>query len=300
MIRLIGLGDNVVDLHYYKNVMYPGGNAVNFSVYARRLGFESAYIGVLGNDKEGQFLLSALKEEAVDTSRCVVRKGDTGRSGIYLINGDRVINEENDGGVVKSQPLILDEDLIHYLNNYDVIHTSYLSYLDNQLEKLTVIDSLISYDFSTYWNEQLVRGISPYVDLMLLSGAGRDKADVERCMRIAVDNSRCRLAAATFGEDGAVVYDGHNWYRKMPYNYEGGAVDTTGAGDSWITAFIAIWAQGVLKEKHYSEMNNLWEEKDKADFRKALIDYAMAEANAFARYNCQFYGGFGHESRIKL
>ena len=34
-MKVLGLGDNVVDRYVNKGIMFPGGNAVNFAVYAR-------------------------------------------------------------------------------------------------------------------------------------------------------------------------------------------------------------------------------------------------------------------------
>lgn len=33
-MKVIGYGDNVVDRYVNKKIMFPGGNAVNFAVYA--------------------------------------------------------------------------------------------------------------------------------------------------------------------------------------------------------------------------------------------------------------------------
>ena len=52
MARLIGIGDNVVDCNYTTRVMYPGGNSLNFAVYGRQLGHETAYAGVLGTHRQ--------------------------------------------------------------------------------------------------------------------------------------------------------------------------------------------------------------------------------------------------------
>lgn len=38
MIKVIGIGDNVCDQYYPTKIMYPGGQAMNFSVYAKMLG----------------------------------------------------------------------------------------------------------------------------------------------------------------------------------------------------------------------------------------------------------------------
>ena len=35
-VNALGFGDNVVDLYEHIHTMYPGGNAVNFAVYAKK------------------------------------------------------------------------------------------------------------------------------------------------------------------------------------------------------------------------------------------------------------------------
>ena len=48
-VKVLGFGDNVVDKYEHLKVMYPGGNAVNFAVYAKKFGAErSAYMGIFG------------------------------------------------------------------------------------------------------------------------------------------------------------------------------------------------------------------------------------------------------------
>ena len=37
-IRVLGFGDNVVDKYEHEGIMYPGGNCLNFAVYARMIG----------------------------------------------------------------------------------------------------------------------------------------------------------------------------------------------------------------------------------------------------------------------
>ena len=44
-MKVIGYGDNVVDRYLNKNKMFPGGNCINFSVYAKKIGINSAYLG---------------------------------------------------------------------------------------------------------------------------------------------------------------------------------------------------------------------------------------------------------------
>ena len=46
MVKVLGLGDNVCDVYLHTNTMYPGGQAVNFAVYASELGAESDFMPV--------------------------------------------------------------------------------------------------------------------------------------------------------------------------------------------------------------------------------------------------------------
>lgn len=53
-MKVIGLGDNVVDKYEHIRTMYPGGNALNFAVYAKRLGVDAAFLGAFGTDQEAK------------------------------------------------------------------------------------------------------------------------------------------------------------------------------------------------------------------------------------------------------
>lgn len=46
-MKIAAIGDNVIDRYLNKDVMYPGGNAVNVAAHASMLGAQAAYIGRL-------------------------------------------------------------------------------------------------------------------------------------------------------------------------------------------------------------------------------------------------------------
>ena len=69
-LKVIGIGDNVCDKYYPAMIMYPGGQAMNFSVYAKMLGANSAYMGVFGRDAVADHIIRTLDELGVDHSRC--------------------------------------------------------------------------------------------------------------------------------------------------------------------------------------------------------------------------------------
>ena len=55
-MKVIGYGDNVVDRYLNKNKMFPGGNCINFAVYAKKIGIDSAYLGTFGDDMEAEII----------------------------------------------------------------------------------------------------------------------------------------------------------------------------------------------------------------------------------------------------
>jgi len=67
--RICAVGDNVVDRYVDRRLMYPGGNAVNVAVHARRCGARTAYVGAVGDDAAGRLLWDVLVREGVDTDR---------------------------------------------------------------------------------------------------------------------------------------------------------------------------------------------------------------------------------------
>ena len=84
MIKVIGIGDNVCDQYYPAKIMYPGGQAMNFSVYAKMLGAQSAYLGVFGKDRVAEHIISVLDEIGVDHSNMPARM-DTQKSGLKMV-----------------------------------------------------------------------------------------------------------------------------------------------------------------------------------------------------------------------
>lgn len=296
MIRIACMGDNVVDINYIDRMIHPGGNCVNAAVYCSQLGHEAAYVGVLADDSYARIVTDSLKANGVDYSKCVVKHGETGRCTCDLIEGDRVLGDENDGGLVKSQPLVIDESLLDYLKTFDLIHTSCYSYIDDQLPKVKAAGIPLLYDFSTVWDKEKVKEIGKSADYILFSRREELTEEENRQMLCdAVDCFGCRLAVLTMGVNGACVYDGKNVYEKEPYNVTGGAVDTTGCGDSWISGFITTYAEAEKRLRQMKETagENFILPENEEDARKHIIELSMCMGNLKARHTCRIKGAYG-------
>ena len=113
--RVIGIGDNVCDKYYPAKIMYPGGQAMNFSIYAKMLGADAAYMGVFGRDEVADHVIRTLDELGVDHSRCRQYDGENGYAKVRLVDGDREFIMSNKGGIVNEHPLELTKEDLDYI-----------------------------------------------------------------------------------------------------------------------------------------------------------------------------------------
>ena len=133
-MKLLGLGDNVFDAYLFRDELYPGGNAANVSVLARRIGAEyTGYLGVLADDPPGRHFLAALREESVEVSRVRIGVGKSACNYIVLDDhGDRTFSGNNGKETVQNLfSLHLTPQDLAYAAAFDVIHTSIHSGISN-------------------------------------------------------------------------------------------------------------------------------------------------------------------------
>ena len=278
-MKVIGIGDNVVDDYVHIRTMFPGGNALNFSVYARMLGCESAYLGVFGSDAAAEHVQQTLAAIGVDNSHCYCADGPNGRAILTIEDGERVFISSNEGGISKSVPMDFIFDDLDYLQTFSIIHTSAYSYLDDHLAQMRSLNPLLSYDFSDDFDAEHALTLCQYVDIGFFSCAEWTEEATMDLVEKAVSRG-CTLAVATRGPHEAILFDGQSWFRQAPHNVT--PTDTLGAGDAFISGFLVSYVGG----------------KDDTSVRPAaLIENSLDKAASFAAEICQMQGAFGHELR---
>lgn len=275
-MNVLGLGDNVVDKYVYKSMMYPGGNAVNFSVYAKQLGAQAAYLGIFGTDEEGRHVHRVLNELGVDTSRSRSAEGENGCSLIELIDGDRVMVGWNKGGVQQEHPLVFDDSDYAYMKQFQWIHTSIYSGIESQLPELRALGVPLSFDCSDEWDDDDLKRVCPHVDLCLLSCGTMEEDAVREKLAFVASEYGCTGVLGTMGSRGALLYYNGAFHLQKPHFVQ--PVDTLGAGDSFFTAFVlALLTEGE------------WNKASEASVWKAL-----GAGAAFAAKTCLVEGAFGY------
>ncbi|WEV69167.1 PfkB family carbohydrate kinase [Bifidobacterium sp. ESL0775] len=232
--KVLGLGDQVVDEYVNLNVMYPGGNAMNFAAFAKKLGYDSAFMGVFGDDKQAQHVKDSIDKLGIDRSHSRTEHGENGCAKVNIVNGDRVFVGSNEGGVAGEKPLQLDDDDIAYLKTFSLIHMGIWGHCDHLLPRISELGIPISYDFSDEFTNDTLQGAIGYVQYGFFSVDMPDN-QVQVLLKHIFSPSN-KVLMATRGSRSTIVYDGKDFREVAPHVVK--AVDTMAAGDSFLTAFL--------------------------------------------------------------
>jgi fructoselysine 6-kinase len=288
MVKVLGLGDNVCDVYLHTGVMYPGGQAVNFAVFARELGAEADFMGVFGMDAVAAHVQESLRKRGVGCTHCRCYEGENAFARVTLVDGDRVFRGSNRGGVLQQHPIYLDEADLAYADAFDLIHTTNNGFIDGLLPALRELRPLISYDFSYRWNEEdRVDRVCPYIDFGFLSCSDLGDEETEALCRRLCDKG-CGVVTATRGSKGATVYDGSQFYSQLPDYVT--PIDTMGAGDSFATAMLVTLLQSMEKQGRTDWENSI--------LRAYLLPGALKAAAAFSARTCLVNGAFGRGAAV--
>lgn len=271
MVKVIGIGDNVVDRYLHLGTMFPGGNAVNVPVFMAKAGAKAAYLGHFGSDKAGRHIMTVLTQLGIDLSHSQVKDGPNAYSSVTVIDGERVfLHEECDATI--SHGISLSREDLEYISGFDVIHTSIYSAIEDQLPALLETGVPISYDFSEIECRDYFESIYPFVTYAFFSAGDMNKEEIEDFIR-HVSRKGPRYVVATRGSAGALLFFNGRFYEQPVV--ETRVIDTMGAGDSFIAAFL----KAVLEGKEETE---------------ALRAGALSAAET-----CTYLGAFGYGIEIE-
>ena len=281
-VSVVGFGDNVVDIYTHSNKQYPGGNCVNFAVYAKMFGAKrSAYMGYFGTDVNADHVIEALHNEKIETVKCKKISGENGYSRCKLENGDRVFLDYNEGGVRSRHIYELDEFDIEYLKQFDLVHCGNYCYMESQLPKIKEANIPLSFDFSDDSTEEYYMQIAPLVTYAFCSYDGTDE-QVKKHLK-KVSDLGPEIVCASRGAKGCMLYCNGKYYEQKAVPIEK-VVDTMGAGDSLITTFMVGYTDARKKGISQDE----------------AIVASIAEAAKFAAEICQIDGAFGYGREILM
>ncbi|MDD6466559.1 MAG: PfkB family carbohydrate kinase [Erysipelotrichaceae bacterium] len=277
-MKTISLCDYVYDVYENLKISYPGGNAANVAVNASKLGCDSAFLGNLADDVYGKHIVSIFNQYHIELSKCnVIANSSTKKCIQNIVDSERqfikVDIQDNWANVIQLQ-----EQDIDYLQTFDVIFTSCNAKIADQMYKLNQVNGVVVYDFGEkekYRTKEYFEQVVPFVDFAQFSMSACSLEQIQSF----VQRFEWQIPMLfTRGSMDPILYVDDQFYFGKVNQVK--TVDTMGAGDAYITAFIVY----LLKQG--------WKKHDK--IKQEWIVEAMEQASQYASEVCLLSGGIGH------
>lgn len=241
-MKLASIGSNCVD--FYTNIdggrPCAGGGPVNMAVYTIRLGGTASYIGPVGNDEYGKFMLDEMQKKGIDISHLYIKEGKTAVSNVELIDGERVFGDYDEG--VLGEYSLSAED-VDFILTHDVVVADLWGRVEGYFKELKLKGIATAFDLADNPDSDRVSMAIPYVDYLFFSSNEADMNKIMEKMK-SLRSMGPKLVICMLGSRGSVCYDGKNFI-KCGIKECDCIVDTMGAGDSYIAGFLTGIISGL-------------------------------------------------------
>ncbi|MGB3339495.1 MAG: PfkB family carbohydrate kinase [Devosia sp.] len=225
------VGDNCVDKYIPLGKASIGGNALNVAVQLARQGERCTYFGAVGGDDAGEWTRSALATNGVSVDRLRVLDAPTAYTNLDVdSSGDRIFTLEEFGACAIYYP---SDDDVAALRQVDHIHIGWFRGAARLRERLAGSGVTFSQDVA-------VNPDSQGLDVAFESVGPSEEHAREALARLLAAGAR--VAVVTCGSMGSMASDGRTTERTGIRAVD--VVETTGAGDTFIAAFLASWKRG--------------------------------------------------------
>lgn len=231
----------------------PGGSGTNVIVQCARLGARTGFIGAVGDDDIGRKVIGSLESEKVDTSGMVMKKDmitlhteividDDGSKFIMLNMGDAFASlrsEEVNRGLI-DQSKVFYTDLFPYGEAFHALVGAKAKGVKTVFNMQVGLETFRGMGVG---KEDILAAL-PYVDVFAPCHEGliqlTETEDLDECVTFL--RKYCRgILVFTLGEKGSIAYDEQNRKYTTERFAAGKVIDTTGAGDSYIGAFMVAY-----------------------------------------------------------
>ncbi|STY62378.1 aminoimidazole riboside kinase [Mannheimia haemolytica] len=261
MSKIWVTGDAVVDLipdgehHYLK---CAGGAPANVAVGVSRLGVEAGFIGRVGNDPLGKFMREVLQAENVCTKQMIL--DDQHRTSTVIVgldNGERSFTFM----VNPSADQFLEIGDLPEFNQGDFLHCCSIALINNPSRSTTIeaiqrvkkAGGYVSFDPNlreSLWSsldemKTVVNSVVAMVDILKFSEEElillTETESLEQATKAITAQYPEKLIIITLGKDGAIYH--FNGKSQIVAGKALKPVDTTGAGDAFVSGLLAGLAQ---------------------------------------------------------
>ena len=241
--------------------MHNGGNAMTASINLKKMGVDARMVGKVGNDIFGVYLRDCLDKAGVDTrglrsdenvqtSVSIVLLDATGERSFLHCKGTNAVMsiDDMDWNVINETDCVFVTGTF-LMDNFDGDETAEFLKRCKENGKTTFLD--VCWDANGRWGDVLDRAM-PYIDFFMpsideaveIAGCNDPDCIADEFMKRGVKNVVIKL-----GKKGAYLrLAGEKKGRVFPAVGDVKRVDTTGAGDSFCSGFLAAYARGESEE----------------------------------------------------
>jgi sugar/nucleoside kinase (ribokinase family) len=250
-VDLVGVGLNATDtlipvaefpargskLEYALAKVMPGGQTASTVVACQTWGLSTRYVGKLGSDDAAKLHRYAFEKAGVE-ARIAVNQGGVSPQSIILVDGGgerTVLCQRQENMALRPEELerewIVNARALH-VDGFDTQAAIRAASWAHEAG-IPVIADL----------DELYPGVEELIHLIDYLIVSRDfpcrlmkEDDLELALKGMHARYRCKLTAATLGENGVLAWDGREMLLRPAYKVP--VVDTTGAGDIFHAGFI--------------------------------------------------------------
>jgi len=216
-----------------------GGSAAIAACGAARLGLDTAFVGAVGRDLLGTFMLDALADRGVDVSGCVAAEAIPTGVTVAMVRGDDRAILTAPGAIPTLTAAAIDRDLLRASRHLHLASFHLLDGLRPGLEELVaeaheagLTVSLDPQGDPGGGDTGLLRRLAAQVDVLFVN----EQEDA------ALDSAGCPLVVVKRGARGALARTPAGTVEAAAPAVE--VVDATGAGDSFDAGFLAAHLAG--------------------------------------------------------
>lgn len=254
--KIAFIGDLTVDKYKNQKTMRLGGSSLTAAVWSGRLGAQTSVIAAVGNDAAGARYRTFLKKSHINDTHVHRLPGKTSSIEIYTdVQGERSYGKWNPGVLAKfhlrpsDYTYVMRQDiavLIVYDRTMHMLRelSSYFRTHGQSTLPLRAVDfgDMTQFDSDSAFVEQYIDAFDILFFGLL---ADTDESLINALRNLAAAYRKC--VVITLGAVGSVAFHGSNAYTQIATSVP--VVDTTGAGDAFLSGFLVEYfrSQAIRK-----------------------------------------------------
>lgn len=304
--KLCGIGEALIDFipevkgQRLKDVpsftRVAGGAPANVVGAVTKLGIPSKFLTKLGDDPFGDYIIEVLDEAGIDTS--YIKRDKEAETALAFVslaadgNRDFKFYRKNSADLRYSgydiEPDVLDDcGMIHFCS-VDLVQSPMKDAHKKLIDMANGKDVLVSFDPNlrfSLWDDlqelkETVNEFLPFADIVKISDEELEFITGHTDIKEAVSdllNGRTKYVIYTKGKDGAEIYTKNGMAQAPGYTID--VRDTTGAGDSFIGAFLYQLLRDDVRDLDGVDFDTL---RDYLDFANAYAACTTTKEGALA------------------